>query len=67
MENVQKNYLEKISSKPIYSNRSKGERLGWTSFSEFKPSPLKDVVGKGEKVDRSRYSVANPNCKLMIP
>lgn len=67
MRNIPKNDLERISSKPLYSNMSKGERLGWPSFSEQKPKLLKEVVGRGEKVDRRCYSIAGNNSKLMIP
>lgn len=31
--------------------KSKGERLGWVSISEYKPRPLREVVGRGIPVE----------------
>ena len=31
--------------------KSKGERLGWVSISEYKPRPLREVIGEGMPVE----------------
>ena len=47
--------------------RSKGERLGWSSISEQKKRPLREIVGKGEKVNPREYSIVDTSIKLLIP
>ncbi|MDR1004722.1 MAG: hypothetical protein LBL97_06935 [Prevotellaceae bacterium] len=32
------------------AKRSKGERLGWKSLSEYTPVPIKDIVSDGRAV-----------------
>lgn len=47
--------------------RSKGERLGWASIFEQKKRPLKEIVGEGEKVNPSEYSLEDTSIKLLMP
>ncbi|NCC10413.1 MAG: hypothetical protein EOM31_07910 [Bacteroidia bacterium] len=61
------NSLKSKNKKALSSNnpvRSKGDRLGWESLSEYKPVPIKKIIGEGIVLkDIKRYS----NCAKMIP
>ena len=66
MGNVQK-CSRKSCKRLVNSRMSKGERHGWASFSEIVHKPLREIVGRGERVERGRYSVIDNSCKLMVP
>lgn len=53
--------------RPTNAIRSKGERLGWKSMSEEKRRSLKEIIGEGEKVNRSNYCFFTHTTKLLIP
>lgn len=42
---------KKLYSKKGMPKRSKGERLGWASINEYKPIPVRELVGDGSVVN----------------
>lgn len=47
----QLNTRKESSAQAKGQKKSKGERLGWVSISEYKPRPLREVIGKGIPVE----------------
>lgn len=45
-------------------NKSKGERLGWKSTSEYKAVSLKEIIGNG-KIVSDAYDSFNANIRLV--
>lgn len=43
----------KVSTNRANKVKPKGDRLGWTSRSEVKHTPLRDIVGEGRIVSES--------------
>ncbi len=46
------------------NKKSKGERLGWKSISEYKTVPLKEIIGKGNIVNET-YSYQDTCVRLI--
>lgn len=62
MENNLKSKNKRAFS--LNNPRSKGDRLGWESLSEYKPISIKKIIGEGVILKEiKRYS----NCPKMIP
>lgn len=66
MGNLKKNCSNKHVSS-AQAVRSKGDRLGWKTVSEQKQRPLSEIVGKGEKVNRSNYCFFSHSTRVLIP
>jgi hypothetical protein len=58
----------KIKTENISVNKSckktKGERLGWKSISEYKAVPLKEIIGNGSVVNET-YSCQDTSVRLI--
>lgn len=55
---------KKESSVASSRNKSKGERLGWKSISEYKAISLKEIVGNGKIVSET-YDCSSRNMQLV--
>lgn len=54
----QLNARKESSTQVKGQKKSKGERLGWVSISEYKPRPLREVVGDGVVVEVAKNSTS---------